>query len=426
MSIESSAQVTRLNNGLRVVTEPMPHVGTVSLGIWVASGSRAEAPEEHGVAHMLEHMAFKGTETRSARQIAEEIETAGGEINAATGVETTAYFARVLKDEAPMALEVLSDILRNPVYMEEDLELERTVVLQEIAATRDNPEDVLFDTAQAIAFPDQPLGRPVLGTAQSVRGLRRDTLIRFRETNYGAQRMIVSAAGAVEHDALVREAERLLSDVPNDSAVAFAPPQYRGGYAAVQLPLEQSHMLIAFEAPASRDPDYYTAQVCAGLLGGGMSSRLFQEAREQRGLCYAIYAFCSGFSDTGLFGIHAAADSGDVAALTDVVTQELRKLAEDGPREDEVERAKANMKAGLLMSLESSAARAEFLARHLYIFGKPPEFEKLVTRIESVDARQVQAFAQRLLHGLAPSCVHVGPRPEAPELRAIAEGALRH
>jgi predicted Zn-dependent peptidase len=192
------------------------------------------------------------------------------------------------------------------------------------------------------------------------------------------------------------------------------------------MPLEQSHLLFAFEAPASRDPDYYTAQVCAGLLGGGMSSRLFQEAREQRGLCYAIYAFCSGFSDTGLFGIHAAADGADVGALTDVITQELRKLAEDGPRDDEVARAKANMKAGLLMSLESSATRAEFLARHLYIFGKPPEFEKLIERVESVDAQQVQALVQRLLNARMPCCVHVGPRAEAPELRAIAEGSLRH
>ncbi len=425
MSMESKAQVTTLSNGLRVVSEHMPHVGTVSIGIWVASGSRAEAPEEHGIAHMLEHMAFKGTRSRSARDIAEEIETAGGEINAATGVETTAYFARVLKDEVPRALDVLADILRNPVYKDEDLGLERTVVLQEIAATRDNPEDVLFDTALSVAFPEQPLGRPVLGTAQSVRNFRRDNLVRFRETNYGAQRMILSAAGAVDHEALVREAGKLLADLPDDCAPAFTPPEYRGGYTAVHMPLEQSHVLIAFEAPASSDPDYHTAQVCAGLLGGGMSSRLFQEAREQRGLCYSIYAFCSGFSDTGLFGIHAAADEEDIPSLCDVITQELRKLAADGPREDEVRRAKANMKAGLLMSLESSATRAEFLARHLYIFGKPPEFKKLIERIESVDAPQVQAFVQRLLNSARPTCVHVGPRPEVPELRALAEGALR-
>jgi len=426
MSIEIKPQVTTLSNGLRVVSEHMPHVGTVSLGIWVASGSRAEAAEEHGIAHMLEHMAFKGTETRSARDIAEEIETAGGEINAATGVETTAYFARVLKDEVPRAVDVLADILRNPVYKEEDLGLERTVVLQEIAATRDNPEDVLFDTAQAVAFPDQPLGRPVLGTAQSVRNFRRDNLVRFRETNYGAQRMILGAAGAIEHDALVREAERMFCNLPVGDAPALAPPAYCGGYKSAKLPLEQSHLLIAFEAPSSRDPDYYTAQLCAALLGGGMSSRLFQEAREQRGLCYSIYAFCSGFSDTGLFGIHAAADAEDSAELTHVIAQELQTLAAEGPRADEVQRAKANMKAGLLMSLESSATRAEFLARHLYIFGAPPDFDTLIARIEAVDTAQLQTFMQKLLNGRAPSCVHVGPRADAPELQAIAEGALRH
>jgi predicted Zn-dependent peptidase len=425
MSVQSTARVTTLSNGLRVISEAMPHVGTASLGIWVASGSRAEAPEEHGIAHMLEHMAFKGTENRSARDIAEEIETAGGEINAATGVETTSYFARVLQDEVPGALDVLADILRNPVYKEEDLGLERTVILQEIAATRDNPEDVLFDAALSVAFPDQPLGRPVLGTASSVRNFRRDNLVRFRDANYGAQRMILSAAGAVDHDILVREAERLLSDLPSDCATAFAQPQYRGGYKSVNMPLEQSHVLIAFESPASHDPDFYTAQVCAGLLGGGMSSRLFQEAREQRGLCYAIYAFCSGFSDTGVFGIHAAADEMQAPALMDVITMELRKLAEEGPRVDEVQRAKANMKAGLLMSLESSATRAEFLARHLYIFEKPPEFEKLIAHVESVDPERVRHFVQRLLSAGSPSCVHVGPRADAPELRAIAEGSLR-
>jgi predicted Zn-dependent peptidase len=422
---ESKPQITTLRNGLRVISEAMPHVGTVSLGIWVASGSRAETPEQHGVAHMLEHMAFKGTRTRSARAIAEEIETAGGEINAATGVETTAYFARMLKDEVPRALDILADILRNPVYDEDDLALERTVVLQEIAATRDNPEDVLFDTAQAVAFPDQPLGRPVLGTPDSVRHFARDSLVRFREVNYGAQRMILSAAGAVDHDVLVREAERLLADMPGDSAKAFSSPAYGGGYRSAKLALEQSHILIAFEGPASRDPDYYTAQICAGLLGGGMSSRLFQEVRERRGLCYAIYAFCSGFSDTGLFGIHAAADEADSAALTDVVAHELRKLAAEGPREDEMQRAKANMKAGLLMSLESSATRAEFLARHLYIFDEPAKFDALIARIDAINRTEVQAFAQRLLNGRAPCCIHVGPAADLPGLQAIAEGALR-
>ena len=425
MSMESRSKVTTLSNGLRVISEDMPHVGTVSLGVWVASGSRAESADEHGVAHMLEHMAFKGTQTRSALDIAEEIETAGGEINAATGVETTAYVARVLQDEVPRTMDVLGDILLNPVYKDADLGLERTVVLQEIAATRDNPEDVLFDKALSVAFPGQPLGRPVLGTAQSVRNFQRDHLIRFREANYGAQRMILGAAGAVDHDRLVAAAEKCLDGLANDRARPVSPPEYVGGYESVKMPLEQTHLLMAFEAPASRDPDYYTAQVCAGLLGGGMSSRLFQEAREQRGLCYSIYAFCSGFSDTGLFGIHAAADSEDSPALTNVIMQQLQNLAHDGPREDEVQRAKANMKAGLLMSLESSAARAEFLARHLYLFEKSPDFDTLIERVEAVDAGDIQAFVQRLVNGPAPSSVHVGPRADAPELQAIAEGALR-
>lgn len=426
MSLVSTPRVTTLPNGLRIISEEMPHVGTASLGIWVASGSRAEKPGQHGIAHMLEHMAFKGTKRRSARDIAEEIESAGGDINAATGVETTAYFARVLKDEVPLSLDILADILRNPVYDDSDLALERTVVLQEIAATQDNPEDVLFDIGQAVAFPDQALGRPVLGTAQSVRGMRRDDLIAFRYANYGAQRIVLGAAGAVNHDALVRHAEDLLSELPPDTAAACEPARYQGGYRSAKMRVEQSHLLITFKAPSSRAPDYYAAQVTAGLLGGGMSSRLFQEAREKRGLCYAIYAFCHGFFDTGLFGIHAAADRQDVAALTAVVSDELRKLADEGPHEAELQRAKAGMKAGLLMGLESSGARAEFLARHLYVFDQPPSVEKLVERIDSVDAPQVHDFIQKLIVGAPPSCVHVGPRGDAPELQAIAEGSLKH
>ncbi len=325
-----------------------------------------------------------------------------------------------------MSLDILADILRNPVYDERDLALERTVVLQEIAATQDNPEDVLFDLAQDVAFPDQPLGRAVLGTAQSVQTMRRDDLIAFRDANYGAQRIILSAAGAVDHDALVRDAGGLLSDLPADAAGAFAPARYAGGYRTGKMRVEQSHLLIGFEAPSSRAPDYYAAQVCAGLLGGGMSSRLFQEAREKRGLCYAIYAFCQGFFDSGLFGIYAAADRQDIPALTGVISDELRKLADEGPHEAELERAKAMMKAGILMGLESSASCAEFMARHLYVFAEPPNVEKLVARIDKVDKTQVHALMRRLLAGPPPACVHVGPRGDAPELQAIAEGSLRH
>jgi len=425
MSEMGKPQIATLSNGLRVVSEHVPHVGTASLGIWVASGSRAESREHHGVAHMLEHMAFKGTQTRSARDIAEEIENAGGEINAATGVETTAYFARVLKDEVPRALDILSDILCNPVYDEQDLALERTVVLQEIAATQDNPEDVLFDIAQDLAFPAQSLGRPVLGTAQSVRGMRRDDLIAFRQASYGAQRIVLGAAGAVDHDALTGHAEDLLTRVSKDAATALPRARYVGGYRSVKMRVEQSHLLVAFEAPSARAPDYYAAQVCAGLLGGGMSSRLFQEARERRGLCYAIYAFCHGFFDTGLFGVHAAVDQHDIPALTNVISEELRKLVRDGPSQEELHRAKAIMKAGILMGLESSATRAEFLARHLYVFGRPPSVDDVVGRIDTVNAAHVHDVASKMFDG-PPSCVHVGPRGDVPELEAIAEGALRN
>lgn len=419
-----SIEITTLSNGLRVISERMPHVETVSLGIWVGGGSRAEMPGEHGIAHMLEHMAFKGTKRRSAREIAEEIEAVGGELNAATSAENTAYYARILKEDVSLALDILGDILRDSVFAEEELSRERAVVLQEIAASRDNPEDVLFDVAQSLAFPDQPLGRPILGTSLSVRQFRREHLFGFRNENYGAKRMILSAAGAVDHATLVREAEKWLGDLPPEATRDYERACYIGGYKSVKRPLEQGHILIAFEAPSYRAGDYYTAQVYAGLLGGGMSSRLFQEVRERRGLCYAIYAFCWGFSDTGLFGIHAATGPSESADLIGVIGEELRDMAEHGPREEEIVRAKANLKAGLLMSLESSGARAEQLARHLFVFDRPPDTAEIIGRVECVSRQDVRELAEKLLKKRQPTCVSVGPHGEVRPLRAVAEGGL--
>src|SRR5215475_4093448 len=360
-----STQTTRLLNGLRVVSHHMPHLETVSLGVWVAAGARHEQESEHGISHLLEHMAFKGTERRSASDIAEEIEAVGGELNAATSLEMTAYYARTLKGDIAVALDILADILQIPRYREEELEREREVILQEIAATRDSPEEIAYELLQEAAFPDQAIGRPILGTAQSVARFETRDLRAFLRANYGASRMVLAAAGKVEHGVLLRHVEALFGGMNGGDSGRFEPARYTGGTRTSPKPFEQSHLVLAFPGPSYRQEEFYTAQVFSGLFGGGMSSRLFQEVRERRGLCYAIYSSCWALADSGLFGLHAATGAEMLGKLIDVVAAEFKRAAADKPAEGELARSKAQLKAGLLMGLESSSARAEQMARQL-------------------------------------------------------------
>jgi predicted Zn-dependent peptidase len=422
MSIES----TTLSNGLRVVTHRMPHLETTSLGVWVNTGARAELPHEHGIAHMLEHMAFKGTATRSARQIAEEIEAVGGGLNALTSFETTDYFARVLKENVPLALDILADILQNPAFAEEDFAREKEVILQEIASVQDAPDDLVFELAQEAAFPNQPLGRTILGTPSSVRAMTREHLIGYRDAAYSTPRMVLGAAGATDHDAIVAEAERLFAGLPTTGERAVEPARYVGGHRSLSRRFEQSHIVIGFEAPSFRADSYFSALIYSVLLGGGMSSRLFQEARERRGLCYDIHAFAWGFADTGLFGVHAATGPGQVEELVRVTMGELYKVATDGPDEGELGRAKAQLKASLLMSLESSEARASQIARDTLLYGRPLETAELIERIEAVTQADVAALGARFLTSGTPVTASVGPKGVADKLQgAMAESAAR-
>lgn len=391
-----TTQVTTLANGLRVVSHAMDHLETVSLGVWVAAGARDEAEGEHGISHLLEHMAFKGTSKRGARQIAEEIESVGGDLNAATSLDQTAYFARVLKGDERIALEVLADILQDSKFDPQELERERDVILQEIAATRDDPEDIGYDLLAEAAFPDQPVGRTILGTTASVRGIGRDMLQTFLARHYVPDRMVVSAAGGIRHDVLLRHVEALFGGLPRRDAPQTTLARYVGGTRAYKRRFEQSHVLLGFEGPSFFADDYFAAQVFSGLFGGGMSSRLFQEVRERRGLCYTIYSSAWALADSGLFSIYAATGNDMVNSLSDVVVQELAAVAETGPNEPELARAKAQLKAGLLMSLESSAARAEQMARHVIAHGRVLTPEELIGEVDAVTAADVQSFARRI------------------------------
>ena len=403
-----STQTTRLANGLRVVSHHMAHLETVSLGVWVAAGARHEQASEHGISHLLEHMAFKGTERRSATDIAEEIEAVGGELNAATSLETTAYFARILKGDVAIALDILADILQIPRYAEDELEREREVILQEIAATRDSPDEIAYELLQDAAFPNQAIGRPILGTTQSVTRFRATDLRAFLAANYGASRMVLSAAGSVDHDEFVRHAEAQFGRLNGGVGGRFEPARYVGGTRTSAKPFEQSHLVMAFAGPSYRARDFYTAQVFSGLFGGGMSSRLFQEVRERRGLCYAIYSSCWALADSGLFGIHAATGPEMMSKLIEVVGDELVGAAAEKPADAELARAKAQLKAGLLMGLESSSARAEQMARQLLLFDRLMEPPELIERIDAVTADAVRELAANLVGASPPSVAVVG------------------
>ncbi|MEP1441638.1 MAG: pitrilysin family protein [Hyphomicrobiales bacterium] len=401
-------KVTRLDNGLTVVTDHMPHLQSAALGVWVSAGSRAESESEHGLAHLLEHMAFKGTKTRSAAGIAEEIEAVGGELNAATSIENTAYYARVLSDDVPLAVDILSDILQNAALDPEELAKEQHVILQEIGASLDMPEDLLFDRFQQTAFSDQSIGRPILGTPESVTNFTPEMISSYLSKHYTCDEMVVSAAGDVDHDSFAKLVESKFDHLIKGRGDTSTSAQYTGGELVENRDLQEVQILLGFEGRSYKDDDFFTIQFLAAALGGGMSSRLFQEVREKRGLCYSIYAFHWAYSDTGLFGIHAATSDEDIEELMPVILHELKRLADDLD-EKEVARTKAQMRAGLLMSLESPATRATQLARHLLIFGRVIPPQEQIERLDAVTADDIKRLASTLFTSSKPTLTAIGP-----------------
>ena len=379
-----SVGLATLSNGLRIVTDRIDTVATVSLGLWVDVGTRHEPAAINGVAHFLEHMAFKGTKRRSALAIAEEIEAVGGHLNAYTSRESTAYYAKVLKEDVGLALDILADILQHSTFEPSELERERTVILQEIGQANDTPDDIIFDYFQERAFPGQAMGRPVLGSPEIIKKLARKSVVSYLKDHYSAGRMVLSAAGNLDHDRFVALAEKLLSDLPAERTVSTEAARYVGGEHRQDRDLEQLHLVLGFPGLKLDDPDYYAAAVLSTAFGGGMSSRLFQEVREKRGLVYAISSFAHSYRDGGLFGIYAGTGEDEAAELLPVLCDETKKL-DDGFTPTELARAKAQMKAGLLMSLESTSARCEQMAQHMLIHGTPFDPADVVRRIDAVD-----------------------------------------
>jgi predicted Zn-dependent peptidase len=400
-------RVTTLPNGLRVATDVMPGVESATVGIWTNCGARNENAANNGVAHLLEHMLFKGTARRSAQDIAEEIEAVGGQMNAYTARENTAYYARVLKEDVALAVDIVADILQHSVFDGQELARERSVVLQEIGQANDTPDDIIFDHFQGAAYADQPIGRPVLGTPDTVSAMSRATLTGYLADHYVTSELVLSASGAVDHDRLVDQAYRLFDRLPSGPAPASVTAQYRGGDFRQDEDLEQLHFLLGFQGAAIGDPDYYAQSVLSTLLGGGMSSRLFQEVREKRGLVYSIYTFASAYCDSGVFGVYAGTGASEIAELVPVVCGELESVAAK-IGEAELNRARAQLKAGLLMSMESTMSRAEQLGQHLLLFGRPISTEEIIQRIEEVDSGAVRRAAARLIV-TKPTVAAMGP-----------------
>lgn len=387
--------ITSLDNGLTVVSETMPHLQTATVGVWVGVGARDERADQNGVSHMLEHMAFKGTSRRDAYAIAAEIEAVGGHLNAYTSRENTAYYAKVLKDDMPLATDIIADILQHSAFDPAELERERTVILQEIGQAEDTPDDIIFDHFQETAFPNQSMGRPILGSAELVRSFSRDQVAGYMSQHYAAPGMVLAATGNLDHAALIDLAETHFTGLSSDPATLREAAAYQGGDFRKTDDLEQVHFLLGFDGASYAAEDYYPVSVLATLLGGGMSSRLFQEIREKRGLVYSIYSFASSFSDSGMFGVYAGTSPSDIAELAPVVCDELMKVTQS-VEDEEVDRAKAQLKASIMMSMESSGSRCEQIARQWQIFGRILGPEEILAHINEVDASMVIAAARRV------------------------------
>ncbi len=403
----SSIQQTVLPSGLKVLTDTMDTVETVSIGVWVDAGTRHEPAAVNGISHMLEHMAFKGTERRTAQDIAEEMDNVGGHLNAYTARDHTAYYAKILKDDAPLAMDIIGDILQNSSMDPIELEREQGVVIQEIGQSLDTPDDVVFDFFQATAFPNQPLGRPVLGTEALVRALNRDNILTYMRGQYSASSMILAAAGKIEHAQVVDLATQAFGDLAGFNRPQPEAARYLGGDFREERDIEQVNFLLGFDGVSYEDPDYYASQVLSTVLGGGMSSRLFQEIREKRGLVYSIYSFASSFADGGLFGIFAGCGEDDVVELVPVMCDQVVQMTQ-AVSEQELKRAKAQLKASILMGLESTSSRCEILARQIAIHGRPIPVDEMVAKVEAISQADVVNTAKRLFASV-PTVTALGP-----------------
>lgn len=403
----TNQQITTLPNGLRVATDEMKDVETVSVGVFVNTGSRNETTEINGVSHFLEHMAFKGTKKRSAKQIAEEFEGIGGRINAYTSKEKTVYYAKVLKQHAEFAVEFLADILQNSTFDKVELEKERGVILQEIAMTNDTPDDIVFDYFQNAAYPDQALGRSILGPVKNIKKFGRDDFLNYIGKQYNYENMTVVAAGNIKESDLVKWSKKYFTKLGNNKIKTPELAKYKGGDFRKEKKLEQINLVLGFKGLSYMDPNYYTSQILAMILGGGMSSRLFQEVRETRGLAYSIYAFNYAHQDSGLFGIYAGTTPEKTNELIDATCKELTKISEK-ISDKELQRVRTQFEASLLMAKESTSGRMQRLGSDILSHGRLISDKEVMKKILAVSKSDVTKFAEKTFSSARPTFAAIG------------------
>ena len=389
-------QKTILKNGLRVITAERPQIETVSLGIWVNTGSAAETEEDNGISHFIEHMVFKGTKKRTSLQISEDIENAGGATNAYTSRHFTCFYAKMLKDDAELAADVICDFITSPTFDEKEMAKEKEVVIQEIKQSNDDPDDLVFDYFQESAFPNQAAGRTILGPEDHVRGFTAERMRAYMKTHYAADNMVVVAVGHIKHDDFVKMIEARMGNVIKHCKYKADKQLYLGGTKTECKDIEQTHLVLGFKGTSYQDENYYQYSVLSTILGGGMSSRLFQEIREKRGLVYSISSFHQALKEAGVFGIYAGTTPKELHELLPVVADELKKIMDNPVTDAELNRAKTQIKASLLMSLESSSSTAEIIARQMLLFGRVIPTEEIKERIEAITAADLQKLAQKI------------------------------
>ena len=418
-----SPRLHRLSNGVRVVADPMDGLQSSALSVVIRGGARWEDEAKNGWSHLLEHMVFKGAGERSARDIVEVIESAGAQINAATGYERTSFQVRCLAGGLPLAMSVLADLVRRPTMAEADLAQEKSVIGQEIAEAADAPDDRVFDLAQSHAFPGQALGRPILGTVESIGRATPATLRGYHQALYSPERIVVAAAGAVDADELLALAEAAFGDLrPGPGGLSIQPSRFVGGAQAEARKLEQAHLVLLLEGVGASDPDYFALRLFAEILGGGMSSRLFQIVREQMGLAYAIDAYCESYEDVGVFGIYVGSAAADAAQAARVAAEQIAALAE-APSAAELARAQAQLKAHLFMARESPLARAEQAAAHLHLFDRLFTPDEIGAHIDAVAIDDLRRVGGRLLGSARTALAVLGPKRASAALQAFAPSA---
>ena len=414
-------ELVRLQNGIRVALDPMPDLATAAVGVWQRVGARWEDAHQNGVAHLFEHMAFKGAGARDARRFAEAIENVGGIMNAATGYERTAYYGRMVAEHAPFALELIADILFKPHWNPVDLEKEKGVVAQERGEAFDIPDDRVFELHQAALYPNQPLGRPILGEEGTLRDVTVATLEDFREAHLTPERLVISVAGAYDRDAILDTIEARFGHLEPKATRESSSARAHKGAADETRQLEQTHLVLSWPSPAAGGEDMFAARLLAEIFGGGMASRLFQEVREARGLVYAIDAFLDAYEDDGRLVVYAGCAAENARDVAEIVRDQLVMLAEKGPTTSELARAKAVAASQLLMGMEAPSSRAEAHAARVMLRNRLISTTEFRAKLEAVEREAVQAIARKALQG--PACAAaIGPKSGHGALKAFHAG----